>query len=99
MLMGLSSARQAGPVDPGNQPLSRLSAETKMGVGQHLRAVGPGPHETPLMEPSLGKPHAGAVPQQKLQTIATCVAEEIEPTPARRGFEPTLYARRQLVNT
>ena len=99
MLMGLSSARQAGPVDPGNQPLPRLIAETKMGVGQHVRAVRAGPHETTLMESSLGKPDAGAVPQQKLQTIAPCVAEEIEPAPARRGFEPALYAGRQPVNT
>lgn len=47
----------------------------------------------------MGKPHAGAVPQQKLQTIAPCVTEEIKPTPTWRGFEPTLDARRQPVNT
>ena len=63
VLMGLSGHRQAGPVDPGNEPLPRLSAETKVGMGQHLRAVRTGPHETTLMQSSLGKPHAGAVPQ------------------------------------
>ena len=99
VLMGLSAHRQAGPVDPGNEPLPRLSAETKVVVCQDLRAVGTGPHETTLMQSSLGKPHAGAVPQQKLQTIAPCVAEEIEPTPARRRFESALYARRQPINT
>ncbi len=83
---------QSLPIDPGNQPLPLRRREGEQ------RSVCRGPGEVALMQTSLTKPDAGAIPDQEFEPILPSVAEGVSAAVAGRAAQGVLETLREALD-